>query len=51
MGVDVPADADVKAVLLVALRAHGDKALHGRSIEGVAVGINVEVEVIPLRHP
>lgn len=49
----VAPDTDPEPVLLLALRAHADVALHGRSIEGVAVGLNGEndVTVIVLRHP
>lgn len=49
---DVPED-DAEAVLLVVLRAHADIALHGRRIEGVAVGLNRQgdPQTIVLRHP
>lgn len=49
--VSVPRDADPEPVLLVALRAHADRALHGRVIEGVAVGVNGGVQILVLRHP
>lgn len=48
----VPREADTRAYLLVRLRAHADKALHGRIIEGVAVGVHDDgVQVLVLRHP
>lgn len=44
-------DAALTAELLVVLRAHADQARHGRRIEGVAVAVNGDVQVIVLRHP
>lgn len=48
----VAPDADAKAELLLVLRTHADVALHGRTIEGVAIGLNTgKVTVLVLRHP